>query len=127
MNDTHFEIISAFLDGESVDPDALALTLAHPAARTLLADFLKLRAATVHDGPALPLSLARLRPTRIVMQSARVPLPVAVMVALLVGAASFVLSERRRVDEQSPPAATRAVSFEPGVDWLTVSGPVGQP
>ena len=127
MNDTHFEIISAFLDGESVDPDALALTLAHPAARTLLADFLKLRTATANDGRALPSSLTRLRPPRMAMRSARVPLPVAVMVAALIGAASFVLSERMRVDEQRPPAATRAVRFEPGVDWQTVSGQVAQP
>ena len=30
MNDTHFDIISAFLDGEAVDPDALARTLRIP-------------------------------------------------------------------------------------------------
>jgi hypothetical protein len=52
--------------------------------------------------------------------SARVPLPVAVTLAVLIGAASFVLSERSVGDEHTPPAATRAVRFEPGVDWQTV-------
>lgn len=127
MNDTHFEIISAFLDGESVDPDALALTLAHPGARTLLSDFLKLRAATKEEGPGVPRSLTRLRAPRMTIGSARVPLPVAVMLALLVGAASFALSERTRLDEQRPPDATRAVRFEPGVDWQTLSGSAAQP
>ena len=127
MNDTDFDIISAFLDGEAVDPDALARTLAHPAARTLLADFLKLRAATDDGERAVPPSLMRLRTPRLALWSARVPLPAAVMLALLVGAASFVLSERTPADGQSPPPATRAVRFEPGVDWQTVNGAAAQP
>lgn len=126
MNDTDFDILSAFLDGETVDPDALALALAHPGARTLLADFLKLRAAT-DDGGALPPSLTRLRASRVAIWSARVPLPVAVMLALLVGAASFALSDRTSGDAQRPPTATRAVRFEPGVDWQTVNGLAARP
>jgi hypothetical protein len=127
MNDMQFDIISAFLDGEHVDPDALARTLAHPDARTLLADFLKLRAAANDDGRALPPSMIRLRAPRLAMWSARVPLPAAVMLALLVGAASFAVSERTAIDTQSPPAATRAVRFEPGIDWQTVNDPVARP
>jgi hypothetical protein len=125
MNDLNVGIISAFLDGEPVDPDVLARTLADPGARTLLADFLKLRAA-MDDRAPLPPSLMRLRAPRVTIWSARVPLQVAVMAALLVGAASFVLSERMPADGHSPPAPTRAVSFEPGVDWQTL-GPVSQP
>jgi hypothetical protein len=126
MNDTHFDIISAFLDGEAVDPDALAATLAHSDARALLADFLKLRATMDDDDGALPPSLMRLRARRVAMWSAPVPLPVAVMLALLVGAASFAVSERP-ADAPGPPAATRTIRFESGVDWQTVNGPVARP
>jgi hypothetical protein len=126
MNDTDFEIISAFVEGDAVDPDALARTLADPRARTLLADFLKLRAAT-DQKEELPPSLIRLRSPRAAFWSARVPLPAAVMLALLAGAATLAVSERMPVDAQGPPSATRAVRFEPGVDWQTVTGSAARP
>ena len=126
MNDTDLDIISAFLDGEAVDPDELARTLAHPNARAMLADFLKLRAATGEE-EALPSSLTRLRTPRVAFWSARVPLPVAVMLALLAGAATLTVSGRTPSDVQSPPTATRAVRFEPGVDWQTVNGSAARP
>ena len=127
MNDTRFDIISAFLDGEPVDPDDLARTLAHPDAREQLADFLKLRAVVAGDGTALPRSLVRLRTPRVPIWSARVPLPVAVALALLFGAGSFAVSQRAPADAERPPSASRTVRFDPGVDWQTVSGQAAQP
>ena len=114
MNDTEFDIISAFLDGEPVDPDVLARTLADPGARTLLADFLKLRQA-LDEGEGVPTSLTRLKAPRVAIWSTRVPLQVAV-------AATIPLAGR-----QAPPAPTRALRFEPGVDWQTITGPIAQP
>lgn len=126
MNDMEFDIISAFLDGEPVDPDLLARTLADPGARTLLADFLKLRQA-LDEGEGVPTSLTRLKAPRVAIWSTRVPLQVAVMLALLASAATFVFSGRTAADGQAPPAPTRALRFEPGVDWQTITGPIAQP
>ena len=46
------ELISAALDGEHVDPDALRLVLADPEAQRTLAAFLLLRAAAVGEDDA---------------------------------------------------------------------------
>ena len=47
------EVVSALVDGERVDPDAIAAALEVPANRTLLVDFLRLR-HSLGDADAAP-------------------------------------------------------------------------
>jgi hypothetical protein len=49
MNAEHQDVLSAFFDGESVDPSALIEALAEPDAASLLADFAALRAEAQRD------------------------------------------------------------------------------
>jgi negative regulator of sigma E activity len=49
MHDEALELLSAFLDGEEVDPRSLAEALAQPGAREALRDWTLLR-AELHDG-----------------------------------------------------------------------------
>ena len=65
MTDTHTETLSAFCDGEPVDPDRLAAALADAPSREALVDFARLRAAVASSRP-LPDSLLRLRPALVV-------------------------------------------------------------
>lgn len=104
---THDEVISAFLDDEPFEPQALADALAEPGGRELLIDFVLLRyvaeseesANVVAPGPAH-------RPKRPIYLVAAA----AVMVALLGG---YQLGQRRSTDDAlRAPAATRVVQSE---------------
>ena len=55
MTETHTALLSAFCDGQIVDPDQLADALADPRARDALVDFARLRAAVTSSHP-LPAS-----------------------------------------------------------------------
>lgn len=114
MNTNH-EVISAFLDDEPFEPQALAEALADPAGRQELIDFVLLRhmaqseesAGVVAPEPAL--------------RSKRLPYLVAaaaVVVALLGG---YQLGQVQPTDDSPrPPAATRVVQSEPV--WQEVGG-----
>jgi hypothetical protein len=114
MNTDH-EVISAFLDDEPFEPQALAEALADPACRELLIDFVLLRhvaqseesASVVTPTPAL---LSK-RPLYLVAAAAAV-------VALLGG---YQLGQRQSTnDSPRPPAATRVVQSEPV--WQELGG-----
>jgi hypothetical protein len=107
MNTNH-EVISAFLDDEPFEPQALAEALADPAGRELLIDFVLLRhvaqseesASVVTPTPALRSK----RPLYLVAAAA-------VVFALLGG---YQLGQRQSTDDSPrPPAATRVVQSEP--------------
>ena len=121
MTENHTEILSAFCDGEIVDPDLFAAALADAHARTALVDFARLRAAVAPVG-ALPESLAELRrnPERpIAPRWAMVA--AAAMVLLIVAAASLLpRTWFTQSNDQSPPVPSRVMRYEPGVDWHPV-------
>ena len=112
--DDRFSLLSALIDREDVDPDALALALDDPAGRAQLVDFVRLR-VRVHDElmdpPAAAPALGRRHssPRMWTVRAALVLLPLALGAA---GGAWWV--ERR---ESQPPTPTRVVQFVPGVDW----------
>ena len=118
MTQTHTEVLSAFCDGAVVDPDLLASALDDPRARAALVDFARLRAAVTSSQP-LPASLARLRPA--VVRRPQLWAAIAGAAAMLVLVAlSFALLPRTwfsRGMSDAPPAPTRVVRYEPGVDW----------
>ena len=118
MTEIHSDVLSAFCDGDAVDPGLLAAALANSQGRDALIDFARLRAAVAPIG-ALPASLGELRrpPARHragwVMVAAA-----AAMVLLIVAAASLLprISFTKSTD-QFPPSPSRVVRYEPGVDW----------
>lgn len=114
---SEFEVLSALLDREPVDPDVLQQVLERPAARALFVDFVRVRTA-LH---AEPLGTMETMPSSDPARMTRVPLAMRAAAALLLltlGALVGVWSARERVD--SPPAPSRVVR-------LTPSTPGGQP
>lgn len=117
MKDMHSEILSAFCDGEPVDPDALARALQDPGGRVLLVEFARLRETVrLIDGP-LPASLASFRRSRW-WSSARLFIPGAAALVVLALLASLALPWARDADgPPPPPTPVQTLRFEPGVDW----------
>jgi hypothetical protein len=114
MNTNH-EVISAFLDDEPFEPQALAEALADPAGRELLIDFVLLRhVAESEESANVVTPTPALRPKRpLYLVSAA-----AVVVALLGG---YQLGQRQSTDDSPrPPAATRVVQSEGA--WQVVGG-----
>jgi hypothetical protein len=119
------ELISSFIDGEEVDPSALADALASSGAREILIDFVLLRAAAagIDDSPGEEFH-SRMNPVLAglpaVSRPARLWLPAAAAAAVLVIGAVGLWSLRdggEPVVEPSPPVPARTIHFEPGVDW----------
>jgi hypothetical protein len=105
---THHEVISAFLDDEPFEPQALADALADPAGRDLLIDFVLLRhVAQPEEAAAVITPMPVVRSKRPIYLAAAA----AVVVALVGG---YQLGQRRAAgDSLRPPAATRVVQSEP--------------
>jgi hypothetical protein len=115
MNSNH-EVISAFLDDEPFEPQALADALADPAGRDLLIDFVLLRhVAQPEESAGLVTSMPAVRSKKPLYLAAAA----AVVVALLGG---YQLGQRQSATDDSlrPPAATRVVQSEPV--WQQVGG-----
>ena len=112
---TNHAVISAFLDDEPFEPQALADALADPAGRELLIDFVLLRhVAQEEEAPDAVTPMPALRSKRPLFLVAAA----AAVVALLGG---YQLGLRRAVDASSqPPAATRVVQSEPV--WQDLGG-----
>ena len=119
MTHDQFDVISALIDGEAVDPGQLETALAQPAARALLVDFARLRQTVRQsDEDEVPGALEAMPIGRPPLWSTRVPLSVAVGIAVVAVVASLLLP--RTGDSTELPPVERAVSFEPGVDWQVV-------
>ena len=114
MNTDH-EVISAFLDDEPFEPQALADALADPACRELLIDFVLLRhVAQSEESARVVMPTPALRPKRPLYLVAAA----AAVVALLGG---YQLGQRQSTnDSPRPPAATRVVQSEPV--WQELGG-----
>jgi len=110
-----FPVLSALIDREPVDADALALALDEPEGRQVLVDFIRLRGAVISEldtdkQTSLPLVHAKgagvLRLWRL---AAMVLLP------LMVGVGGGYWWRER--EQRRPPTPTRVIQFVPGVDW----------
>jgi len=107
-------VLSALLDREPVDADMLEHLLETRAARTLLVDFVRLR-ALVHDDELASAAVrstgtpSRLWPQRTVLGVAAA---VVVFAAGLAGGAWW--ADRR---DSEPPRPHRIVQFQPGAEW----------
>ena len=104
---THHEVLSAFLDDEPFEPQALAEALADPAGRELLIDFVLLRHVTQSEEPA---RVSAPMPTRRSKNALPWVAAAAVVVALVSG---YQLGQRQSTDDSRLPAATRVVQSEP--------------
>jgi hypothetical protein len=117
------ENLSAFVDGEPVEPMALAAALAEPGAREALVDFVLLRAA-LSDEPEPPAAFVekmraqlRERPRGMAIpRPLRLTAAAAVLLLALLGALDLHRMIRPQGSEE-PPTPTRVIRFEPGVDW----------
>ena len=122
------EILSAFVDGEAVEPGALASALMEPGAREALVDFVLLRAALA-DEPEPSMAFVEHMRRRLGAGRPFVRLPrslrLVAVAAVLALATLGVLDLGRLVRParpDSPPTPTRVMRFEPGVDWLRAEG-----
>lgn len=112
---THHEVLSAFLDDEPFEPQALAEALAEPAGRELLIDFVLLRHVAQSEEPA---RVSTPMPTRRSKRVLRWIAAAAVVVALVGG---YQLGQRKSADDAPRlPAATRVVQSEPV--WQELAG-----
>jgi hypothetical protein len=114
--DERHAVLSALMDREAIDPDALAVVLDDVAGRKMLVDFVRLRTELQREDAGVediqprseaPRRLSRLRKWRFV---AAVLLPLAIGVA-----GGWWLGDWSR--HERPPVPDRVVSFTPGVDW----------
>lgn len=122
------EVLSAFVDGERVDPGELASALGAPGARETLTDFVLLRAAFADESRPSMAFAERMRERlggRRVLSWVR-PLRFVAAAAVLALAAVGVLDLGRRLRPEppadEPPRVTRVIRYEPGVDWMPVQG-----
>lgn len=120
MHDEALELLSAFLDGEEVDPRSLAEALSQPGAREALRDWTLLRADVRDDARPTPAFYARMDAT--LSRAAEpwwrwaVPIPwPALAAAGAVVVVMLALAGRER--PEVPPIPARVLSFEEGVEW----------
>lgn len=126
MNGPDLEILSALLDGESVDPEVLRDVLETPEGRAALVDFARVR-RDVRADDALPggafyeaMSRAGLRapaggPRGLPIRRPAIAATLALGVGL--GAVAGFLARPHGPAEDVPPVASRTIVFEPGVNW----------
>jgi hypothetical protein len=124
--------IDALLDGEPVDRQALRVALADAEAREYLVEVLLLRGLTRTMGPAGFTSPAATRagvgqPVRWLAAAAVVVMSVAAGFAYgrqsqVIAPSSVEVSLDTVVAPPPAPEPTRAIRFEPGVNWTSTSG-----
>jgi ferric-dicitrate binding protein FerR (iron transport regulator) len=118
MNETHTAIVSAFLDHEPVDPEALSAALDDPDARAALVDFVRLRQDLGLASDALPASLQTLRRQPVVRTVALRWSAAAALLALVFLAGWMApRSAGDATGVTGPPDPVRVETFTPGVDW----------
>ena len=118
MNTIHTEVLSAFVDGEPVDPVLLAAALEDPDARAAMVDFVRFRDAARADPTALPAGLARLRQPSPLPRVLRWTAAAAVLALMFVAGLLMPQPWRQNpAGSEAPPQPTRIERFEPGVDW----------
>lgn len=138
-NPEPMELLSAFLDGEEVEPTALAEALTTPGARETLRDFALLRAGIQDDDEAPGAEAYRsirgqlAAAERVSWWRRAIPVPVPAVAASVVLAlalafwagASFRPVATAEVEE--PPTPDRVVRYQPGVDWHEIENAALRP
>jgi hypothetical protein len=119
------EILSAFVDGETVDADALAAALSAPGGRETLIDFVRLREAVDEDERPSEPFVRRMRKRLAgarwdTGRAVRFAAAAAIAALAVVGAADLIRGTRARPSADEPPPVARVIRFEPGVDWYPV-------
>jgi hypothetical protein len=118
MNETHTAVVSAFLDNEPVDPDALGAALDDPEGRAALVDFIRLRRSVDAAGDPIPASLQTLRRRPVARMAALRWSAAAALLVLMFLAGWMVPRPRSGAGEPvAPPEPARVEKFVPGVDW----------
>jgi hypothetical protein len=112
MTDERYDVLSALLDREAVDPEMLARALDDPAGRAQLVDFARLRAQVQQEFAADDTVTSPSRQSTARRWLARAALVLLPLSLGLFGGAWWV--EQR---EMRPPTPDRVVQFVPGVDW----------
>jgi hypothetical protein len=107
------EVISAFLDNETFDPQALSAALADPEGRALLIDLLTLRRLAQPDEIDSAQPSGRSRAPGV----GRLAAIAAALTLAVVG--GYQLGERSGVGQTDPPAPTRVISS--ATAWQDVS------
>jgi hypothetical protein len=128
VNANSLEILSAFIDGEPVDPAALAAALVSPGGREALLDFARLRSAIAADETQPSPEFHRrmhevLDATRgggwRIWNYRR--FAAAAVLALAAAGLLDVGVRLRRPAVEQPPRPDRVFQFEPGIDWKVTS------
>lgn len=111
-SDRRFEVLSALVDREPVDPDQLRVALDDPAGRAQLVDFVRLRSHVQQEFPVddRAAQLPRRWPAR-----GRLTRAALILLALSVGIVGGAWWSEQR--EQRPPRPDRVIQFVAGVDW----------
>ena len=115
------EVISAFLDGESFDSNALASALAEPGGRELLLDLIALRAVVQEEAPATAPAVDACSLTR--QRRLWVAAGFAAATLLFSVGGALAMKELRpastptALEADVPPHPDRVVTFEPGLEW----------
>lgn len=115
-----YDVISAFIDNEPFDPQALANALGDPNGRDLLIDFIALRLVVAAD------VTEDLRPTRVATRTLRrILAAAAILLALGGGYAAghrMALGTSRVTASDAAPPPTRVIELRPGIEWHQTSG-----
>jgi hypothetical protein len=115
MTEDQFPVLSALIDREPLDADALALALEQPEGRQILVDFIRLREFVAAElEPAETVTLPALSPTR-VSGSRLWRLAASALLPLMIGLGGGYWWHER--EQRQPPTPTRVIQFVPGVDW----------
>ena len=118
------EVISAFIDGEAVDPTLLAGALADPVGRQCLVDLLRLGTlvAEAENGLDVPSPVPKQKTPRWLLAAAA---------ALIVGAGAFAagvqvaqqsMQASVTAQQQVPPKADRVIELREGIEWRSNIG-----
>jgi hypothetical protein len=122
------EILSALIDREAVDADELARVLEQPRARSLLVDFVRLRAMLSHDSQRSHENETTVGTGGLRRQAQWSVHPLiqgrwghAAAAAMLTaaGLSVGVWLGHRQVDG-GPPTPIHTVQFQPGVEWQVI-------
>ena len=114
------DVISAFVDNEPFDADALARALADPGGRDLLIDFIAMRELVNADAAAEQRPVVA--PARSLWREA---VAAAAVIAALAGgyaAGRVQTAPTDSRDETAAPKPTRVVELRPGVEWQPAAG-----
>jgi hypothetical protein len=117
MTDEPTILVSALVDGEPVDADAIAAALEIPEARAALVDFLRMRTVVRAGDPPLPGSLHRLRRPPHALRVLPWPAVAALLVLVFLAGLAAPRPWQPPNRDSDPPAPTRVERFTPGVDW----------